>query len=455
MNTEDLYTLIKSVSDTSNFSAKMQILADHRNDLLLQFVLENSYNFFKNYGYTKLKLPKKTGKLDIASDEGRQLTLEVLNDLNKGRILNTNKDWFANSFLEKFNLTSQLILIKILCKNMGLKLTPDDLKVLWPELLPKFGFSTGFMYSNRYRKMLWEQQDDYFVSQTHNGIRCFVIKDHSGEIKVYTKRRRPVLVVNRLIEKLKHLLKNQYAVVIEGFLKRTDEKGNILKLDQRRLGKVDIQMLRPKFLAFDIIPLHNFIYKSDSPPFGERYNLLKEIFGQMYNYRLSEYQIIEDTDGQIDYKQVDIGPYELKYTHLIKQHPVNKESMEDMLVSWRDNNWNGLIFRKNTPFYVGNKFDILKMHKLLISKFEVFEVIRARKDYYNKGKRINLPIIKSLIIKHLDKFVFVNNGFSKDFIIEYGKKPEELKGKHIQVAYTNENLIEGLKYPMFLKIHGE
>lgn len=455
MNSKDLYSLLKTVADTKNYSAKMQVLKEAKEEQFLQFVLEASYNFFKNYGYETINLPKRVGTLELSSGEGFQTALEVLNDLNKGRVLNTNLEWFAKAFLEKYNLESQLILIGILTKNIGLKLKPEDIDVIWPTLLPKFAFSGGYVYTNRHRRCIWDNPNDYYVSQLHDGIRCFIIKDWAGNIRMFTKRRRPVVVANRLLNEIKILLRNQYAVVIEGFLKRANEDGEIIKLDQRRLGRTDVQMIRPRFLVFDIFPLKNFIDKRPSPVFSERYQTLKEIFYQMNNYEEFEYKLVTDTDGQMDYKQISKGVYELQYTHLIKQHRVSDKTMRELLVNWRDNKWSGLLFRKDTPFFVGDSSDILKMTKLLIGTYEVVEVLKGRKDYYIKGKRNNLPIVKSLVIKHKKQFVFINFGFDKEFMIKYGANPEALRGKEITVGYTNEDIHEGLRFPLFIKINGD
>lgn len=460
MNSDDLYSLLRRISATKDRSARMLILQENKDDQFLQFVVDASYNFFKNYGYESIQLPKRIGELELSTVKGFQIALEVLNDLNKGRVMNTNLDWYANSFLEKYNLESQLILSIILVKQDILKLTQEDIEEVWPNLLPKFESSGGFPYTYRYCKLIWNNQEDYFVSQVHNGIRCFIIKDYAGNIKMYTIRRRPVKIARRLLEEINILLRNQYAVVLEGYFKRANENGDMMRLDTRRLGNTAIQLLRPRFLVLDILPLKNFIDKTPSPNFIDRYNLLKEIFSQIDNYRIYEYSIITDKDGQTDYQEIDKGGYELQYTFLIKQYRVTEQITKKLIYAWYKNKWSGLLFRKNTPFFTGNSSEIIKLDRLFFKDYEVIEVIKKHKSYYIKndeGKRVCKynALVKSIIIKHNNKFVFVDYGFDNEFELKYGENPDLLKGRVITVGYLNEDKQFGLRYPMFIKLNGE
>lgn len=441
MSAKELYSFIREIEDIEEQEGKVVKLLDQYKNSVLQAIINAVYNIYKDFQFSgqDIKLPKKCGELDITEQPGTDIAFNAINDLDKDRVL-YNKSGFVRELLERFNIDSQLILIMMITKDMPWKVELESIKAVWPDLLPVFKSPISRRYGWQYHQKIWKNHNNWKSSLLVDGTPVYVIKDYKGEIKIYTKQLRQILIVQNLVKELHILLRNQYAVVLDCVLCKTNRKGELDKILKQRITIKHIQLLHPKLFIYDMIPLHTFINKCGNMFYFDRLNWLKDTFGQMINLRLEgEYFI-----------------YKIKYIELVEQLPINDKNIYSQIKAWKSNSkiYRGIEFKENKEFFVGHTYNsaIIRLLDYYEEEFEVMQVLKTYKNYYIKDSNATkkLPIVKSIAIKANDKIVFIEEGFDKEFIIKFGRTPNELVGKKIKVGFMNKDTKLGLRYPMYL-----
>jgi DNA ligase-1 len=127
------------------------------------------------------------------------------------------------------------------------------------------------------------------------------------------------------------------------------------------------------------------------------------------------------------------------------------------------NNWEGLMLRKNTTYKGDRSNDLLKIkkfseHEYVVNDIEIgpFRVI----NYDSNGKAYEATenIVTTIFITHEGNRVGVGSGMSIDMRRLWTKDPSLIKGKTITVKYFEEtvdkNGNKSLRFPTLKTIHG-
>jgi DNA ligase-1 len=180
----------------------------------------------------------------------------------------------------------------------------------------------------------------------------------------------------------------------------------------------------PLFYCFDMIQMSEF------------YKLQSDI---IFSNRIEKLMNIIDNFEYIKYLE------QVKYTD---------ESFNNMIQKSSNNDWEGLILRKNEKYAGKRTNDLLKYKVFHDEEYKVVDIITGPFRMINKesGLEEEIETMSAVIIDYND--TKVGSGFSIDERKEYYNDPSKIIGKIITVKYF-EKTESSLRFPIFKYIHGK
>ena len=273
------------------------------------------------------------------------------------------------------------------------------------------------------------KKDDWYVSRKLDGVRCLAIFNEWGEVSLYSRAGKPFTTLNKVKKELQSLeLTN---MVMDGEVCIVDENGDedfqsIIKEIKRK----DHTIKNPLFQAFDLLTAKDFGTKTSE----------------------------EDLIFRIRTLEMVLGDTNLKCLKYLPQYLVTGEEMlQEWLTTSKDNNWEGLMLRKNVKYKGKRSQDILKVKKMHDEEYVVVDVENAINRVIVDGKEVEEMMLKNVIIEHKGNRVQVGSGFSIDERRNFFENPNRILNKTITVQYfeetTNQNGTHSLRFPVIKAVY--
>jgi DNA ligase-1 len=414
---------IEEINKTNSSVDKKEVLRRYPD---MKEMLEVVYNPFKMYNVSsdnckknKTLINKKIGTI-----------FDVLEDLRTRRVTGHDAIAVVNGFIS-LNPQYEDTIYKILDKDLECRIGDKIINDVYPGLIPTFNVALANSYQDVKNKVDLIKED-YYSAKKIDGCRCLCVIDNTGDIKFYSRQGNEFETLGVLRKEIQTMnLKN---VVLDGEICIVDDKGvedfqSIMKL----IRKKDFDIPNPKYLVFDQIKYDDFFKEESRTIFTERQEYLRKTLGR--------------------YKGAAI--------EMLKQTKI--ESMEQFLELSKeaeDNNWEGLIVRKNTIYKGKRSNDLLKVKKMEDAEYKVIDVEFGPFRQINKqtGLEETIETLSNVIIEHKGNRVSVGSGFTFDQRREYYENPELIKDMIITVKYfeetKNKEGLYSLRFPIFKGIQG-
>ena len=273
----------------------------------------------------------------------------------------------------------------------------------------------------------------YFVERKLDGVRTVALIDNDGNITFKSRNGKIYDTLGVVEDQLKSLgLKN---CVLDGecCLLNSDGTDNFQGM-MKEIRRKNHTIQNAAYRCFDIIPINDFYSKRCNDVYSKRYAYLKDKVKNLNNV------------GVIDAWEVrswrDVDNYQ-------------KMAL--------DNNWEGLMLRKDVAYKGDRSNDLLKIkefneHEYLVTDIEIgpFRVINY--DANGKAYEATENIVTTIFINHEGNRVGVGSGMSIDMRRLWTKDPSLIKGKLITVKYFEETIDKNgnksLRFPTLKSIHG-
>ena len=413
-------------SNASNSNTdKLNVLEQFKNDHEVIRMLRYVYSPYKQYYVTSKNLKKRSDLVNSHSDND---IFYLLNRLDNRKITGHAAIAEVNGFISNNQEHTELI-YNIIDRNLKTRSTASMINKVVPGCIPTFDVALAASYDEKTKKKVNFKKDDWYVSRKLDGVRCLAIFNEWGEVSLYSRAGKPFTTLNKVKEELQSLeLKN---MVMDGEVCIVDENGDedfqsIIKEIKRK----DHTIKNPLFQAFDLLTAKDFGTKTSE----------------------------EDLIFRIRTLEMVLGDTNLKCLKYLPQYLVTGEEMlQEWLTTSKDNNWEGLMLRKNVKYKGKRSQDILKVKKMHDEEYVVVDVENAINRVIVDGKEVEEMMLKNVIIEHKGNRVQVGSGFSIDERRNFFENPNRILNKTITVQYfeetTNQNGTHSLRFPVIKAVY--
>lgn len=414
--------LQNEINKTNSILEKKEILKKYTElkDILKYTYDKNIVYNITSKNYKKfLKNDKKT-KLKIINSYSN--FYKLLNDLSK-RIITGNKSLlYLHDFIIKHSKYEDIIL-NIIDKNLKIRLNINLINSIFPELIPTFSVALA---NNFNKKFIEKSDNNWYISRKLDGVRCIIHIDKiNKDIKCYSRQGKEFETLNKIkIDIINNLHLFKENCYLDGeIVDMKNDKENFKRI-MEKIRKKNYTIQNPLYYCFDIIKEEDFNLKKSKEIFEYRYNKLKDI---LYN--------------------------NFKFIKLLQQINYNDENFYKYIELSKNNDWEGLILRKNSIYEGKRNNNLLKFKEMLDDEFKVIDLEFGNFRYINQdtGLEEEIETLSAVIIDYNN--TKVGSGFTMNERIKYYNNKHEILGKIITVNFF-EKTKESLRFPVFKGIHG-
>lgn len=420
--------LVEQLNSTNSTLKKSEILKNNNNEdnkILFDYV----YNTFKMYGVTSKsckKLEKKflsNSILDYSMysffELKDSLNRLISRDLSGYRAISEVLSW-TKSFPEYED-----IIFKIINKDLKARTSIKLINKEFNNFIPTFDVALADKYDEKTKKLV---DETYTIMRKSDGTRIITIFNNN-KTEAFTRSGKPYTVLGKFHEENILDQVGLEGYVIDGEFVGDSEEDDF-KTAQKAASKKGVDATGVKLCVFDILTVEEFESKISTVSFVERSKRFEKI------------------------KQF-LGP-KIEHLEVVLYNEENFEIMQNKAI---ENDWEGLILRKDSPYQGKRSKDILKFKEFSDAEYEVVDTVIGEMNFIVDGKNTELGnMLKRVNIIHEGNIVGVGSGWSKDERIHYGQFPEDIKGKIITVKYKKEsedsNGKKSLQFPVVKVVHG-
>lgn len=411
----------EEINKTNSTLDKKKVLAKYPE---MKELLEEVYNPFKQYYITSKTIQKNN---TLTSDKHPQDIFELLILLNSRTVTGHEAIGTVNNLVEA-NKQYEQIIYNIIDKDLkcrtGIKIIND----VFPKLIPTFEVALANNFKDISHRI---DVTEYYASHKLDGCRCITSIDDRGEITFYSREGKEFDTLDLLRQEIKKM--NLRNVILDGEICIVDDSGNenfqgIMKLIKRK----DFTIPNPKYLVFDQIKYEDF-------------------YNQYSDTIMSERQ---------EYLRRTLQRYSGNYIAQVEQIRIRSiEHLTELTQSAYENNWEGLILRKDTVYEGKRSNSLLKVKKMEDAEYIVKDIEVDLFRIIEAGVEKTIETLSAVIIEHKGNTVSVGSGFSLAQRKEYYNNPDKIIGKTITVQYfeetQNQNGSYSLRFPVFKINHGD
>lgn len=394
----------------------------------LQNLLHYVYDYDKQYYITSDNIIKhENDEVDYFNkySEKEIYTLwDLLDDLRTRKYTGYEAIYRCISFIKKNDEIYKDLILSIINKDLEIGVSEKTINKIIPGFIKTFDVCLANKYDDKKHKL----DDNWLIERKLDGIRCILIYKNENDIKCYSRKGKEFTTLQKIINEVKGKLSNN--TVLDGELCIIDKEGNedfqgIMKVIKRK----DYIIENPMYKVFDCLQMKDFEDGTSQEIYSQRVNRL--------NYILSNN----------DFKTIS---------------PVNYERYsEEAFERWKqyviDNNWEGLMFRKDTYYEGKRTSDLLKYKTFNDAEYKVIGIEKGIVQDVVNGVVQKIEAVGSLIIEHKGNKVGVGSGLSLEQRKRWLKYPEEIIGKQICVKFFEETIDQdgkpSLRFPVLKYIY--
>lgn len=416
----------QEVMQTNKTKAKKQILSNY---LDLRPVLKRIMDPLKTTGVTSKTIlryeEKKYPQFDPRDCPVPSNLCDLLDALFERKLTGHTALETCVKFLELHSAFRETIL-KCLDGDLKIRLKLRQMNQVFPDqLVPEFSVALGEDFSKKEKQFSQSQKqnDQWWISRKLDGVRCLTFV--TGENVICRSRLGNAFVSLRALQ---GALRRHGAFfpdirggwVLDGEICVIDSDGKEnFKAAVSQIKRKSVQMKQLSYYIFDVLTRQEFEQKESKCNFSHR-----------YERRLLPF----------------VGKLNPKMPSGIRLVPVEqtlycKSSMELLTKQMADQNWEGLILRKDAPYKGKRSADILKYKKFFTADYRVEFITCGPMQVMNKesGLMQEEKVMTAVAIRHKDSIVQVGSGFTVEQRRQFRQNPDAIVGQLIEVQYFEES----------------
>lgn len=335
------------------------------------------------------------------------------------------------------NFQYKELIFNIIDRNLKVRLGTPLINKVFPGCISEFSVALANSLTDYdpNRTKIDFSKNQYFVERKLDGVRTIAIIDENGDVTFKSRNGKVYDTLGVIEDQIKSVgLKN---VVLDGecCLLNPDGTDNFQGM-MKEIRRKNHTIQNAAYRCFDMIPLDKFYSKKYDVNYDIRYGYLRRL---IKDKKLSNIDVIDAWNVK-SWDDVD--------------------RLQEMAI---ENNWEGLMLRKNT-FYKGDRSnDLLKIkefneREFVVKNLEIgpFRVI----NYDSNGKSFESTenIVTTIFVEYQGNVVGVGSGMSIDMRRLWSKQPSLIVGKTITVKYFEETIDKNgnksLRFPTLKTIHG-
>ena len=420
----EVVDIITSIRETSSTKIKVEILKNHKDNNLLQHLLEYCYSPFKKYGISE----EVYNDIPICSHAvAYQTPYEMFNELASSNINDILREK-AKYFIEVITPEQYRELIKsILFKDLKLGVNAKSINKVWKGLIPTFDVQLAESFGKKQPK-----ENEYFYLTTKlDGFRSVLIPNEDGSYTYYTRKGEVYEGINHLDHEVDLISGGKY--VLDGeLIARNDDNlpsGELYKVTSkiaRKKGKT-AEKSRLEFHVFDIVEVNEFKQGKSDPTYHQRRELLDNLFEQHKNEL-----------------------YSLKKVEVLYQG-IDQSMIPTITKELEEQGYEGTMINIGTAKYECKRHaGILKVKSFKSGDFYVKSVFEGTGRLAGKLGGITIQYLHNGELHECD----LGTGFVDSERELYWNNPELIVGKVVECQYfevsQNANGGIGLRFPSWL-----
>jgi DNA ligase-1 len=397
-----LQEFVDRMKSTSSLLEKKVIIESVKDDSFITKVLHYTYNPYFKYHVTSKNCKKNE---DLCNVHYLGVLFCMLDNLSNRVWTGHEAISYVNGYVHNYKEYADLI-YNILDRNLELRASDSVINKVIPGLIPEFKVALA----NKYDPKLVDWNDTWYASRKLDGVRCLAIVDDAGICKLYSRVGNEFTTLDKVKEAIESTGIINY--VFDGEICLVDEHGdedfqNVMK----EIKKKDHTIENPVFKVFDILHMKEFNGTADSSWLEHRLHTLRSW--------------CNDADNNI-----------------IQYEEQAVITGDDHFETWvklaTDNNWEGVMLRKNVKYEGKRTNSLLKVKKFFDEEYTVIDVDFDDHRVIREGKEVVMPMLAQAFIEHKGHRVAVGSGWSQEQRIKYQKNPKDIIGKTITVQYFEE-----------------
>lgn len=421
-----LQNFIEVINQTNSNLDKQKVIKQFytENEELFSKIMLYVYDYHKKYYVTSANLLKRE---DLINDSNMDdLTIfDVLDSLSNRCVSGYDAIALINGFIQQ-NIQYKDLILKIIDKDLQCRIDVKTLNKVIPNLIPSFNVSLG-------EKVDWNRFDwqntDWYISRKIDGVRSI----YQDNYKTFTSRQGEEFwvldVLKKALESCSDVLQGY---VLDGELSLiTEDGGDDFQGIMKQIRRKNHTIVNIRYNVFDMLTQEEFDSQTSKRTFSERYAQLQSIRERL-----------ESTGHIMIVDQIKMD---------------SEETLNIMRQKVVDNNWEGLMLRKDCEYKGKRSFDLMKVKNFNDAEYKVESVEFGVKPMLINGVMQNVECVSALHINHKGFDVKVGSGLTDAQRIEWKNNPEKIIDKVVKIKYfeetTDQNGEISLRFPILLLVY--
>ena len=343
------------------------------------------------------------------------------------------------------------LILNVIDKNLKTRTGASLINQVWDNCVYEFKVALGAAFDpDKHESEIYnlEGGDAWFVSRKLDGVRCLCFIQCKGEkcdIKFISRQGGEFDTLGKLADELRATfvpkladlfdLDSGHTIVFDGEVCKMRDNREDFRGIMKEIKKKNHTVGNPRYLLFDCLTKDEFDSQTSNVTFSERIDTRLAMIGA--------------ADPQNNAVQV------------VRQVPCTRESFAEMSNRASEEEWEGLILRKNAAYKGKRSNDVLKVKKFYTEEYTVadIEIGPYRITSKTTGLQETIETVVSVVIDHKGSRVNVGSGFSLAERQEFYKDPTKIVGSVISVQYfeetENKEGVKSLRFPTFKGLYGK
>lgn len=323
----------------------------------------------------------------------------------------------------------------IIDKNMKIRISLATLQRVFPDKFKEFPVVLANSFSIEKTK-LSESRDKWFISRKLDGIRCLIIincENNNNSVDIFSRNKKPIFTLDLLKQELMNAMNHgafsslPSSFVLDGEIIDNFENDSF-KSVMENITRKNHTMENFEYRIFDCISISQFKKTNDTKTadrFSVRYEKIRKVLQEQ--------------------------PQHFKYCKLLDQHVYTQETFDDLQQNANEQNWEGLMLRKDTVYEGKRTNSLLKVKQMHDDEFICVGVEMKPFRIIDKDDKTEKTIqcLSNITIQYTQETtVNVGSGFSLEERIKYYNNPNDILQKKVTVQYF-EKTQQSLRFPVF------
>jgi DNA ligase 1 len=396
---EELRQFVNQMQSTSSSLDKVEILKKQSD--FIKKVLEYTYNPYKQFNVTSKTCKKNRDLCDHVNNIHDNI-FNLLDDLTNRKYTGHGAIASVNGFVAQ-NPGYKDLIYNIIDKDLEIRAGAKVLNKAVPGLIPTFEVALAQSYEG---KCDWN--DTWYASRKLDGVRCLAVVDGEGKCTLYSRMGKEFTTLNKVKEAIEAT--NIINTVFDGEICLVDDNGDEdFQSVMKQLRRKDHQIENPKYMMFDMLHKPDFENEKSIEILSDRLHTLRSF---------------------CESNQCN------EFGYLAQAIVTGDEHFDTWTQMATDNNWEGVMLRKDVGYEGKRSKNLLKVKKFFDAEYTVVDCDVSPMSVVRDGKEAQETMLAQVYIEHKGYKVKVGSGFSQEERIKY--TTEDIVGKIITVQYFEE-----------------